>query len=126
MFYVVSLFLLLGNRKLVTCLLNEFAGEPLRITRALDAFTDTILIALKHAIVVSGLHHHVVILHNQMEGQLLPTGYHLVALLTTVISEESYSGVTFKGQCLYLNLRLKTVVGLIQGVAHSLQGGEHH
>ena len=80
--------LLFRDEELVASLTDELAGIGIRKTWALDLGTTTEFVALETTILVSGLHHDVVILHDKEEGKLLPTGDHLVTLLTAVVRQQ--------------------------------------
>lgn len=104
-------YLFAGNKILSTCEINELTGIALWIARTLHALADTILCTLERAVIVSRLHHDVVILHDEIEGKFLPALYHLIALATTVVSEEFYTFFwASQGEGLFLDIWLKLII----------------
>lgn len=79
--YVLLLFRIL---KLVSCLLDERVTGIVAVARTLHLGSYSGRCALEVS-VFFGLHCHIVILHNEVYGQLLPSLQHLLSLLVRVV-----------------------------------------
>ena len=79
------LLILLGDEILRASLVQELTGVGIREARTHHLLTTTVLVAEETTLLVSGLHDDVVVLHDEEEGELLPAGNHLVALLAAVV-----------------------------------------
>ena len=84
----LSLFLFLRNEELCTGLFEKLPGIGLREAWTYDTGTMAIGCALESAILIGGLYDDVVVLHDEEEGELLPTRDHLVTLLTAIVRQE--------------------------------------
>ena len=66
--------------KLGACLLYQFAGITLRVSRTSGTLAKTEFIAHKLAVDVF-LHHHVIVFHDEICGEVLPCVEHLIGLV---------------------------------------------
>ena len=113
---------LFRNLELLTQLIHQVFGIADRIARTLDALTTTKLIPLESTFLVRWLDDHVVVLHNQEIGQLLPTGNHLVTLLAAVVRQELHTGIALESKCLDFCLCLQLVVYIVEGILGIYKG----
>ena len=110
-------------QEFITSLLDKLPPEVLGHAGTLNGGSETMLAALEVALFVDRAHSHIIMAHDEIEGQLTPATDHLVGLTTGVVSKELHTLGALQLLCLTLNGDLLCEVRLLQRVAHQLQVG---